>query len=237
MRHLVLFRSPSRHTAGFDGAHELFCVELQQRTLPGLLRLHRATASHSAWWAEGVAPETLERAAAGAVGVQGLYEVQHAESRIEDLCVPDPVTALELIDLSRPNLTNLERDAMRARLQILVPPPEPRVPAPSPPPATAAVARRTVIVAPDLVALGRRLLCGPAGGAGAPGLAPRRPASGILRTFALRSRPCRTATATEPEPLERSIFPFQAVLGVPGMTWRSSLSWMVPGATLSRSRA
>lgn len=208
-RHLLLFRSRSRHTYGFlpEAQFDLPHLELQSLLAEHSLTLQKSRDANL-YWAEGVEKNQLVAAVAKSILTHSLFSIvasaptpaaacTAAATQINGLALSD----MEVIDLENPMIRTTDRTRLLAECQQAV-----------------SVGSRSSDSCCDhldehqqwvmirehdgihaTVHVGVRLQMGPAGGRGAPGRTPRRCYRGLLGTYALKSRAHTTPVTMEPE--------------------------------------
>ena len=190
-RHLVVFRTRSRHTFSFAPAAVFDLPLLELQALAPEVTLTAVSGDHQCVWATGLAEAALARAARRCILAQSVYAIDADAESVESAAAAgaDLSGPLDVVDLARPDLSREEAALLRTRagwsasVDAAVAPP------------------RTLLLSAcgEHAFIGRRLCGGPAGGAGAPSRTPRRPYGGWLGQYALKSRAHLTPTAMEPE--------------------------------------
>ena len=192
-RHLVVFRTRSRHTFSFAPAAVFDLPLLELQALAPEATLTAASEDLQCVWATGLAQAALVRAARRCILTQSVYAVEADAESVEAVAaaaVPDLSGSLEVVDLARPDLSREEAALLRARAGEA-----------ASRPASGEAPSQVLLLSADgeRAFIARRLCGGPAGGAGAPSRTPRRPYGGWLGQYALKSRAHLTPTAMEPE--------------------------------------
>ena len=202
VRHLVLFRSPSRHTYGFvpDAGREMPMLELRQSL--NNAHLQPRDDDPSMCWVSNVASESLAAAARRSILVHSAFSIVATSPSVSEAYstaakqVSLPMSCAEVIDLGDRQLRASERQAILSECAPLV------ATTSSDLAAHDADAMQWVLIREGRggpVHIGFRLQAGPAGGAGAPGRTPRRSYRGWLGKYALKSRAHVNSVTMEPE--------------------------------------
>jgi tRNA (guanine10-N2)-methyltransferase len=207
---LAVFRSPSRNTYGFaiDGSYALPEEELQasytaaamQNDTAAQIHYIKTQGSKEFTFVHGTAERALITAASRCVLLHGLYDVLGAGSSCEEAAenaativaesTPSAACAVSVAALGGALLSRADIAAALQPFQSLLT----RL---GQEPLWLLLDRNTQHTQ---VYLCRQLAAGLAAGSGpAISSTARRPQSGVLKTFALRTRPYTTATALEPE--------------------------------------
>jgi tRNA G10 N-methylase Trm11 len=201
LRQIVIIRSQSRHTYGFE-PFDLPLLELEALTTSEALQFEPVDKSGSLLWADGVDRDVLATAASQAI-------LTHAAFEISDTSVPnlDEVATIaaelgcemnentQVVDMTNPNMSRTQRLKMLVEAGVSMHPTNNSNP-------KNAIHPSVLLRREDgHVHIGWRTATGPAavGNLGAPGTTKRRNYNGVLGKFALKNRLHLTQTAMEPE--------------------------------------
>eukprot|EP00978_Attheya_sp_CCMP212_P003416 scaffold7026_cov62-Attheya_sp.AAC.4 len=207
LRQMVIIRSPSRHTYGFE-PFDLPLLELDALTTDQNepLKFEPVDESGSLLWADGVGRDVLATAASQAILTHAAFEMLDAS--VPSLSEVATIAAeigcemnehTQVVDMTIPNMSRTQRLEMLMLVKAGV----------SIHPTNDIYSHLNNAIYPSVllrredgrVHMGWRTATGPAavGNLGAPGTTKRRNYNGVLGKFALKNRLHLTQTAMEPE--------------------------------------
>ena len=202
LRQMVIIRSQSRHTYGFE-PFDLPRLELEALTTnEPLVKFEPVDESGRLLWADGVDRDVLAAAASQAILTHAAFEFLDAS--IQSLAEVATIAAkigcemnehTQVVDMTNPNMSRTQRLEMLVKAGVSIHP------------TTNSRPKSTIYPSVILrredghVHIGWRTATGPAavGNLGAPGTTKRRNYNGVLGKFALKNRLHLIQTAMEPE--------------------------------------
>jgi hypothetical protein len=202
LRHMVIIRSQSRHTYGFE-PFDLPLLELEALTTnEPLVKFEPVDESGRLLWADGVDRDALATAASQAILTHAAFEM--VDTSVPSLAEVAAIAAeigcemnehTQVVDMTNPNMPRTQRLEMLVKAGVTIHPTNSSHPKSARYPSV--LLRRE----DGHVHIGWRTATGPAavGNLGAPGTTKRRNYNGVLGKFALKNRLHVIQTAMEPE--------------------------------------
>jgi tRNA G10 N-methylase Trm11 len=217
LRQMVIIRSPSRHTYGFQ-PFDLPLLELEALTTtttkcnePLVVKFEPVDESGRLLWVDGVDRDVLATVVSQAVLAHAAFEV--LQSSVPNLAEVASIAAeigcemnehTQVVDMNNPNMSRTQRLEMLVKAGVSIHPTNSssHLNANANPNLKSAMRPSVLLRREDgHIHIGWRTATGPAavGNLGAPGTTIRRNYNGILGKFALKNRLHLTQTAMEPE--------------------------------------
>jgi tRNA G10 N-methylase Trm11 len=204
LRQMVIIRSPSRSTYGFE-PFDLPLLELEALTTTKVVKFEPVDESGRLLWVDGVDRDVLATVVSQAILTHAAFEF--LESGVPSLAEVASIAAdigcemnehSQIVDMSNPNMSRSQRLELLVEAGVCIHPANSSNPANF----KAAMYPSVLLRREDgHVHIGWRTATGPAavGNLGAPGTTRRRNYNGVLGKFALKNRLHLIQTAMEPE--------------------------------------
>jgi tRNA G10 N-methylase Trm11 len=202
LRQMVIIRSQSRHTYGFE-PFDLPLLELKALTTnEPLVIFEPVDESGRLLWVDGVDRDVLATAASQAILTHAVFEI--LDTSVPSLAEVATIAAeigcemnehTQVVDMTNPNMSRTQRLEMLVKAGVSIHPSNSSHP-------KSAMYPSVLLRREDgHIHIGWRTATGPAavGNLGAPGTTKRRNYNGVLGKFALKNRLHLTQTAMEPE--------------------------------------